>query len=90
MLAAGDRVRAVVDEQHGAGLTRDQVTAAVHNLRWELSPGRVDAFAAGSVRLEIDHPAYLESAVVSDTTHRELRTDLLGDLRADATPDRPG
>jgi hypothetical protein len=75
-LANGDRVRAIIDEQHAQGLTREAVTAAVHYLRWEFTPEQVDAFAAGPVRLEIDHPAYLESVELSGVTHAELLTDL--------------
>jgi hypothetical protein len=77
VLSNGERVRCIIDEQHEQGLTRDHVTAAVHYLRWELDADRVEAFAAGPVRLEIDHPAYLESIELSETTHAEL----LGDLR---------
>lgn len=77
-LSDGSEVRAVIDEQHEQGLTREEVTAAVHYLRWELSPEQVDAFAAGPVVLAIDHPAYLEHAELSDTTCAEL----LGDLRS--------
>ncbi len=71
-------MRGVLDAQHEEGLTRDHVTAAVHYLRWELTSTQVEAFASGAVRVEIDHPAYLESTELSDTTHAEL----LGDLRA--------
>jgi hypothetical protein len=77
VLADGDRIRATVDEGHEQGLTRDTVTAAVHYLRWDLTPEQIDAFAAGEVRLEIDHPDYLESVVLGEVTHGEL----LGDLR---------
>jgi hypothetical protein len=77
-LSNGDRVRGIVDEQHAQGLTRDYVTAAVHYLRWELTPDQVDAFASGPVRLEVDHPAYLESVELGETTHAELLADLRG------------
>lgn len=76
VLADGDRVRGTLDAQHEQGLTRDHVTAAVHYLRWELSAEQVEAFASGPVRLEIDHPAYLESTELSETTHAELLADL--------------
>lgn len=76
VLSNGDRVRAIVDEQHDQGLTREHVTAAVHYMRWELSSDQVEAFAAGPVRLEIDHPAYLESVELGDATHAELLSDL--------------
>ena len=78
VLANGDRVRAKVDEQHEQGLTRDYVTAAVHYLRWEMTPEQVAAFGAGPVRIEIDHPAYLESVELGDATHAELLADLRG------------
>lgn len=75
-LSNGERVRGLLDEQHAEGLTRDHVTAAVHYLSWDLTPDQVAAFAAGPVRIEIDHPAYLESTELSDTTHAELLADL--------------
>jgi len=77
VLPNGEQVRAVVDEGHEQGLTRAEVTAAVHYLRWELTPEQVASFAEGPVRLAIDHPAYLEQVELSDTTAAEL----LGDLR---------
>jgi hypothetical protein len=83
VLPNGDRVRAIVDEQHEQGLTRDEVTAAVHYLRWEFEPAQVDAFATGTVHLEIDHPAYLESVELSDSTHAELLADLTGEPTVD-------
>ena len=77
-LPNGDEVRAVIDEQHEQGLTRDTVTAAVHYLRFDLTPAQVTEFATGPVLLAIDHPAYLEQVALSDTTHSELLTDLRG------------
>lgn len=77
-LSDGGEVRAVIDEQHEQGLTRDGVTAAVHYLRWDLTPGQVGAFSAGPVSLAIDHPAYLEAVELPEMTHRELLTDLRG------------
>ena len=76
VLSNGDRVRCIVDEGHEAGLTREEVTAAVHYLRWEFTPEQVEAFAAGPVRLEIDHPEYLESVELAEMTHAELLRDL--------------
>jgi hypothetical protein len=74
--ADGTEVRAVVDEQHEEGLTRENVTAAVHYLRFEFSEQAVEAFAAGPVQLRIDHPNYLEAVELSETTREELLTDL--------------
>lgn len=76
-LPGGLEARAVIDEQHEQGLTREEVTAAVHYLRWDLTPEQVEAFAQGPVQLAIDHPSYLEQTELSETT----RTELLSDLR---------
>lgn len=78
MLHNGDRVRGIVDEQHDQGLTREEVTAAVHYLHWEFSADQIAAFRSGPVRLVIDHPAYLESVELGDVTQAELLTDLGG------------
>ena len=76
VLPNGDRVRSTVDEQHAAGLTRTEVTAAVHYLRWEFTPEQVESFASGAVRIEIDHPEYLEVVELLDSTREELLGDL--------------
>ena len=58
-------------------LTREETTTTVHYLRFRLSPEQVDAFAAGPVRIVVDHPHY--NAVVGLTD--EQRDELLKDLR---------
>lgn len=78
VLPNGDRVRSIAEEAHAGQLTRDEVTAAVHYIRFEFTPEQVDSFATGPVRIEIDHPDYLEAVELSPTTHAEL----LGDLRS--------
>ena len=75
-LANGDSVRALVDEQHQEGLTRDYVTAAVHYLRFELTDAQVESFAGGPVSIRIDHPEYLEVTELTATAHAELLADL--------------
>ena len=77
-LPNGDRVRSITEEAHAGQLTREEVTAAVHYIRFEFTPEQVDSFATGPVRIEIDHPDYLEAVELSPTTHAEL----LGDLRS--------
>ncbi len=76
VLPNGDAVRPVSDEDHDAQLTREHVTAAVHYIRFELTSEQIDSFRSGAVRVDIDHPDYLESVVLSDTTHAELLADL--------------
>ena len=77
-LANGDTVRGRLDAQHEAGLTRDDVTAAVHYLTFDFSPEQVDVFANGDVQVLIDLPNYLEATELLPATKDEL----LGDLRA--------
>ncbi len=76
VLPNGDAVRSVTDEDHDAQLTREHVTAAVHYIRFELNPEQIESFRSGAVRIDIDHPDYLESVTLNDTTHAELLSDL--------------
>ena len=76
-LPDGDEVRAVTDAQHQAQLTRPDVTAAVHYIRFELAPAQIAAFD-GPVVLACDHPRYLEETELAPETVAELRRDLLG------------
>jgi len=53
-------------------------TAAVHFLRFELTPEMVAAIKRGAkIRAGIDHPAYREEVVIPD----RVRDSLAGDLR---------
>jgi hypothetical protein len=78
VMSNGDEVRAVIDEQHEQGLTREEVTAAVHYLRWDFTPEQIAAFRAGPAQLRIDHPAYLETVELSELAKAELLNDLVG------------
>ena len=71
-------LRARTEEAHASQLTRAEVTASVHYVRWELTPEEVERFAAGPVTLVVDHPAYLEEAELSDVNAAELLADLRG------------
>ena len=77
VLPNGDRVRSITEEAHAGQLTREEVTAAVHYIRFEFTPDQIESFAIGPVRIEIEHPDYLEAVELSASTHAEL----LGDLR---------
>jgi hypothetical protein len=76
-LADGQELPCIVDEAHEQQLTRDEITASVHYVRWELTPEQVAAFAAGPVELVADHGEYAAATPLSDDTHAEL----VGDLR---------
>ena len=58
-------------------LTREETTTTVHYLKFHFTPEQVDAFAAGPVRIVVDHPNY--NAVVELT--EEQRSELVEDLR---------
>jgi hypothetical protein len=75
-LADGDVVPATADEDHAKQLTRDEVTASVHYVRWDLTPAQVEAFATGPVMLVSLHPDYGVEIPLSDVTRAELVADL--------------
>lgn len=75
-LADGTRVGAVVEESHEAQLTREDVTSAVHYVRFELTGAQIEALAAGPARLVVDHPEYRFSTELSPATVAELLADL--------------
>jgi hypothetical protein len=71
----GVEVRAEpMDEER---LTREEVTAAVHFLKFRLPPDVVPKLGAGPVVLAIDHPNYQAEVTLTD----EQRQTLLADLR---------
>jgi Protein of unknown function (DUF3501) len=72
-------VRARPDAAHDEALTRPDITASVHYIRFALDPVEVERFAAGPVTLGVDHPAYRAETVLPD----EVRAELLTDLRPD-------
>ncbi|MGO9027163.1 MAG: DUF3501 family protein [Acidimicrobiales bacterium] len=74
-------VTSVPEEDHDAHLTRQAVTAAVHYVRFRLTDEQVKAFAAGPVRLAVNHPQYpdgLPGVLLEDATRAELVADLTG------------
>lgn len=75
-LPDGTVVRAVPEAAHEEALTRPEITASVHYIRFGLDPGQVERFAAGPVTLAIDHPEYRAESILSDEVRAELLTDL--------------
>lgn len=78
-LRIGDRV--VVgfpEEQHEQQLTREEITASVHYVRFELTPEEVAAFPAEPIVLAVEHPAYREATPLTEETRASLLQDLLG------------
>lgn len=73
---AAATVRAFPEEAHAAQLTREEITASVHYVRWELTAAQIDALERGPARLAVDHPDYQESTELSADTRAELLADL--------------
>jgi len=72
LLSDGTRIKGEIDQQHAAGLTRDDVTAAVHYLTFNFTPEQVNAFEAGDVIVECSQPNYLEACRTQP--HHKSRT----------------
>jgi hypothetical protein len=70
------RVPCQVEPDHAAQLTREETTASVHYVLFELDEAQVEAFAAGPVRLAVTHPAYGESTELLPSTIEVLLEDL--------------
>jgi hypothetical protein len=71
----GFTVRALVDPEHAAQLTREELTASVHYVRFELDHAQRQAFAAGPAVLAVDHPAYSYEQDLSPETRASLVSD---------------
>jgi hypothetical protein len=76
--ADGELLRAEPEAAHASQLTRDETTASVHYVWWQLTPAEVDAVAAGPAALVVDHPAYEHEAPLGAETMAELLADLRG------------
>jgi hypothetical protein len=72
-----DLVRAEAEAAHAGQLTREDVTASVHYLRWVLGPAEVGAWGAAPIALVIDHPGYRHEATLPAPTREELLGDLV-------------
>jgi hypothetical protein len=72
-------VRAEPEAGHASQLTREEITASVHYVFFELDAAAVDRVAAGPVELVVDHPEYDHAARLDAGTVAEL----LADLRAE-------
>ena len=70
-------VRSTPEAAHEEQLTREEVTASVHYIRFAFEPGQVERFATGPAVLAADHPAYRYETGLPE----ETRAELLGDLR---------
>ena len=77
VVADGTRVRGSVSDEDEVRLTRDDVTAAVHFLKFRFTDEQIDMFARGPVHVVVDHPEYDYDVLLNPEQHAQL----LGDLR---------
>ncbi len=73
-----DEVASEPEEAHAAQLTREEVTASVHYVRFRLTPQQVERFAGGPLVLAVEHPAYREAVPLGEETRKSLLEDLGG------------
>ncbi len=72
-------VTSQAEVEHESHLTREETTAAVHYVRFVLSPDQIAAFDAGPATLAVGHPGYpagAQGTVLPDATRAELVKDL--------------
>lgn len=72
----GEPARSIPEEAHAEQLTREDVTASVHYVRFNLTPDQVRSFESGPVFLASDHPDYQVEVELSTDTREELLSDL--------------
>ncbi|HSS08564.1 MAG TPA: DUF3501 family protein [Acidimicrobiales bacterium] len=69
-------VRCIVEQQHLAQLTRQDVTASVHYIRFQLTWAQIEQFGSAPVELAVDLPAYQHATRLSADTRDQLLSDL--------------
>jgi hypothetical protein len=75
----GDVVLSVPEAEHAAALSREEITPAVHYLRFPFGDEQVEAFrTASEVALVSEHPAYPARSVLAPAVREQLLGDLLG------------
>ncbi|HET9072437.1 MAG TPA: DUF3501 family protein [Acidimicrobiales bacterium] len=80
LVGEGERatvVRCRVDDAHAARLTREEVTASVHYVHFDVPAAVVDRWLDEPVVLAVNHPGYAHGVNLSI----ETKGSLLGDLR---------
>ena len=75
-LCDGTELLNTLDPAHEAQLTRADITASVHYLRWEFDPTQVETFRTGPAKLVIRHPNYPYESELSELNLEEMRCDL--------------
>jgi hypothetical protein len=76
VLPDGTSVPGQLSEEDELRLTRDDITAAVHFLKFRFSDAEIEMFASGPVHIVVNHPEYDQDVVLAPEQHAELLADL--------------
>jgi hypothetical protein len=76
VLADGSAVWGHASEEDEARLTREDMTPAVHFLKFAFTDEQVAAFVRGPVRVVVDHPEYDQDVPLTDEQRDALAADL--------------
>ncbi|MBI2708749.1 MAG: DUF3501 family protein [Actinobacteria bacterium] len=68
-------VHGTVDPSHASQLSREETTASVHYIAFDLTPDQAAALAEGPVVLAVTHPAYSYETELDAETRAELAAD---------------
>ena len=76
VLPDGRSVPGELSEEDELRLTRDDITAAVHFLKFRFSDSDIEMFASGPVHIVVNHPEYDQDVLLSPEQHAQLLADL--------------
>ena len=76
VLPDGHSVFGELSEDDELRLTRDDITAAVHFLKFRFAPEDVEMFASGPVHIVVNHPEYDQDVLLTPEQHVQLLADL--------------
>ncbi len=63
------------EEEDSERLTREDITSAVHYLRFSFTPDQQMRFSTSVIKIVIDHPEYQASLTLSDEQRNEIASD---------------
>ena len=76
VLPDGTSVPGELSEEDELRLTRDDITAAVHFLKFRFSDADIEMFSSGPVHIVVNHPEYDQDVLLSPEQHAQLLADL--------------
>ena len=71
-------VRARPDAEHERQLTRDEITASVHYVHFDLTDAQVSRFVSAPIQVAIAHANYAYASQLSESSKASLLDDLVG------------